>query len=324
MIAISRLGLLCLALLWQGAQAAEPFWLSDAPPDGKAASRQHKAHGGPLERGKRGINNKRLWLRSGHTLASAAYTDGAQNLSPALLLSPSQKTTELMPQAQDGRYNLLFPMPEEGFYNVYLKQQRVVDGRLELAIAKAEVLKHSCREGHDHVQSKMPPNHAPKMPLEIVRERLPKEDFHTRIGYGDELVFRVLTRGEPVADAEVTLHTATGWRKTARSDDEGRVHFTVIRDYFPAWEVFESRHRQAFLATAVFETDGAGQFDGTPYAGTRYVSTLAGHYYPSTRDYRSYAYGLLIGLFALTFTGLGVYLYRRRRMRPFREVHFDE
>jgi hypothetical protein len=38
----------------------------------------------------------------------------------------------------------------------------------------------------------------------------------------------------------------------------------------------------------------------------------------------SYAYGLMIGLFALVFSGLAVYLYRRRRIRPYREVCFNE
>ena len=66
----------------------------------------------------------------------------------------------------------------------------------------------------------------------------------------------------------------------------------------------------------------AGEVDGRPYRSTRYLASFTGNYYPSPDDYESYAYGLAFGLFALVATGLGIYLYRRRRNRPYREVRF--
>jgi hypothetical protein len=170
----------------------------------------------------------------------------------------------------------------------------------------------------------MPPNHFQEIPLEIVRERQPKENFHSRVAYGDTITFLVLAKGDPVAGVEVTLHTRTGWQNRSLSDEQGRVEFTIIRDYFPSWELFESRHRQEFLAVATLQTDEAGSYQGSTYSAASYIATLPGHYYPSSRDYESYGYGLTFGLFGLTFSGLSIYLYRRRRVRPYQEVRFDD
>jgi hypothetical protein len=68
----------------------------------------------------------------------------------------------------------------------------------------------------------------------------------------------------------------------------------------------------------------AGELDGQAYQRTVYRSSYAGNYYPSPRDYESYAYGISFALFALLATGIAIYLYRRRRQRLYREVRFDE
>lgn len=307
----------------QNVHANEPLWLSDKPPDEGAASRTQRSHGGPVERGPKGVYRKRLWLRRGGSPAEAAYV-APEGEFAAQLLVPDRSMGKLRQPVDKGHAQLLFDMPDEGFYNAYITQRRVVNGGLEIVTAKAEVLKHSCREGHDHVRDLMSANRLADIPLEIVRERLPEENFHSRVGYGDDISFLVLARGEPVSGAEVTLHTRSGWRNTSISDEHGRVKFTVIRDYFPRWELFNSRHRQEFLAIARLQREAAGSFQGETYSGTRYMATLPGHYYPSSRDYTSYGYGLSFGLFGLTFSGLSVYLYRRRRIRPYREVRFDD
>jgi hypothetical protein len=320
----TRLGaLLLFALCSQSLFASEPLWLSDTPPDEVSASQLHRSHGGPVERGQRGVYRKRLWLRSGEAQAEAAYVAPAGELS-AQLIDPGKNQAKFKQPVKDQHAQLVFNMPDEGFYNAYLTRRQVENDRLEITTAKAEVLKHSCREGHDHVRDLMPPNHLSDIPLEIVRERLPNENFHGRVAYGDLISFLVLAKGKPVAGAKVTLHTQSGWRNSATSDEQGRVKFTIIRDYFPRWEVFESRHRQGFLAVARLQSDEAGSYQGKAYSGANYVATLPGHYFPSSRDYESYAYGLSFGLFGLTFSGLSVYLYRRRRVRPYKEVRFDD
>jgi hypothetical protein len=72
----------------------------------------------------------------------------------------------------------------------------------------------------------------------------------------------------------------------------------------------------------IAETEAAepGRYQDQAYDSVRYQATLAGTYHPSPEDYRSYAWGLGIGLLALLSGGSAVYLYRRRRVKPFREV----
>ncbi|MES9939872.1 MAG: hypothetical protein ABW104_15840 [Candidatus Thiodiazotropha sp. 6PLUC2] len=312
-----------LALCSQSIHANVPLWLSDAPPDEESASLQRRSHGGPIERGPRGVSRKRLWIRSGERLAEAAYVAPEGKLS-AELITPDKKQGKLKQPVKDQQAQLLFNMPDEGFYNAYLTQRLVENNRLEITTAKAEVLKHSCREGHDHVKDLMPPNHLSVIPLEIVRERLPDENFHGRVAYGDLISLLVLAYGEPVSGAEVTLHTGSGWQNSSTSDEQGRVKFTIIRDYFPSWELFKSRHRQEFLAVARLQSDETGSYQGEDYKEVSYIATLPGAYFPSSRDYQSYGYGLTFGLFGLTFSGLSIYLYRRRRVRPYKEVRFDD
>jgi hypothetical protein len=317
-------GALVLLLLYsQSNHATEPLWLSDTPPDEASAGKLHRSHGGPVERGAKGVFRKRLWVRSGNTPAEANYVL-PRGKESAQLITPDRSHAEIEQPVKDQQAQLLFNMPDEGFYNAYLTQRLVEDDQLEITTAKAEVLKHSCREGHDHVKDLMAPNHLAEIPLEIVRERQPNENFHGRIAYGDTISFLVLANGNPVSGAEVTLHTRTGWQNSSVSDQQGRVKFTVIRDYFPSWELFKSRHRQEFLAVASFQSDETGRYQGKDYSRVNYIATLPGHYYPSSRDYESYGYGLSFGLFGLTFSGLSIYLYRRRRIKPYKEVRFDD
>ena len=319
MFAVHKWGLLCVLALSQAALADDPLWLSDAPPGPRGDGGMQHSHGAAG----RGARETGLWLRQGANPVTAQYFE-ADGEAVGRLFAPGRSLSVLMPENTGKGTRLSFAAADEGFYNVYLTRHRLVNGGLEVSVAKAEVLNHSCRNGHDDVESKVRLNYLEDTPLEIVRERMPKENLHTRISFGDEVVLRVLAQGKPVAGVEVTLHTASGWRNGAISDQEGRVRFTMIRDYFPAWEEFETRHRERFLAVAALERSEAGIWNGSRYSGIRYVATLPGSYYPSSRDYSSYGYGLLMGSSAFVFTGVAVYLYRRRRARPLREVRFDE
>jgi hypothetical protein len=312
-----------IILLGASVAAGETFWLSDAPP-----CESHKgahSHGGRVEI-RRGIFHKHLWLRVGNGPQEQGYVTKENRFAPLTLIDTKGRVSQhdVSVDEEHGLLDITFPMPEEGFYNIYASRQQVNNGERQYQIAKAEVLKHSCREGHDNIQEKMPPRHNTAIPLEIVRERRPKEDFHTRIGFGDSVSFIVLRNGEPQPDAEVTLTTAQGWRKHALSDSRGRVTYTMIRDYFPPWRLFNKRHAQSYLVKAQYRQQESGELDGQAYDHTLYSASFAGSYFPSRRDYESYAYGLMIGLFMLVFSGLAVYLYRRRRIRPYREVCFDE
>jgi hypothetical protein len=306
----------------QPALAATPLWWSETMPHPDPGGATRHSHGGPVEI-RRGVYYKNLWLRSGDGPANSSHVTSFNGAMPTLV-SVTGEVQEIQGGNLHGTYGVNFAMPGEGFYNLYLVTETVSDGTRQVDIAKSEVLKHSCREGHDHVKGLMAPRHLDTIPLELVRERMDAESFHTTLGFGDTVTFQVLHFGNPVAGAEVTLHTAHGWRNTVRTDDTGHASFMMIRDYYPPWHEFERRYRQDYLVTAAYSVDGNGESAGVPYQSTRYLASLNGSYYPSPRDYRSYAYGLLLGVFALTVTAVSVYLYRRRRQRRFHEVRFDE
>jgi len=301
--------------------AAPPLWWSETMPHAEHGSSRH-SHGGPVEI-RRGIYHKNLWLRNGEGPADAQYLDSAV-AGKVLLKDVKGAVKELAGGNIHGSYGVNFAMPDEGYYNLYLVNESVTDGMRQFNIAKSEVLKHSCREGHDHVKPLMTPRRLDTIPLEIVRERMPAENFHTSLGFGDTITFLLLYQGAPLPGAEITLHTAHGWRNSTKTDAGGRASFMLIRDYYPPWHEFERRHRQDYVVNAVHVVQQAGTTGEDSYTATRYLATLNGSYYPSSRDYRSYAYGLLVGIFALTATGVGVYLYRRRRQRRFHEVRFDD
>ncbi|MET0027204.1 MAG: hypothetical protein ABW101_06165 [Candidatus Thiodiazotropha sp.] len=316
-------GLCGLLFALQAVAASGPVWLSDHAPKGNRGMRS--SHGGPVEI-RRGTYYKHLWIRQGDSPQTSNYARSWEGSANLQLLDAQGQLSEIPLQAQQdqGGVEAVFPMPDEGFYNAYLQQARIEDGRREMTIAKTEVLKHSCREGHDNVQEKMPAHHNPAMPLEIVRERQEKENFHTLTGYGDEIRFRILSNGEPLAGAKVTITSGQGWSKSTRSNDQGLAAFTMIRDYYPDWTKFEKRHAQTYLVNAVYESADAGEWDGVSYRGTRYLASFTGQYFPSEADYESYAHGLSYGLGALFLTAGGTYFYRRRRIRPYREIRFDE
>ncbi len=324
-----------LALSWFGAigalfipqfGTAEPAWFSDAPPSAEWAKRVRSSHGGAVERSRAGLYTKRLWYREGPTPESAVYSPDYGTLSYDLLVvdPTGEPVTPTSFQVAEGT-GITFEMPEEGFYNAYLVTRRVDGEILEARVLKAEVLKHSCGEGHDRqfTESRMPFHVAHQVPIEIVRERLEGEDFHTRLASGDTLNFQVLHQGKPAAGATVAMTSGTGWTRSVTADTDGRASFQQIRDYYPDWNLFNKRKSQSFLVTAHVDVAEAGTHEGKRYSAVRYSATYPGTYYPPPRDYQSYLYGLIVMLAALALTAGGIFLYRLKSTKPSRE-RFDE
>ena len=287
--------LLCCAL----AAWAEPLWLSETPPDSALLKKMRNTHGGPMEM-IRGKPAKRLWLREGGHLEKAVYLPF---LGSAFVADPTGAIEEL-----SGKESIVRSLEKEGFYNLFFERVQSGDNGTLHQIAKHEVLNHSCRAGHDHVQDWIDPKPTDRVVFELIRERLGGENFHTLIASGDEAVFTVLFKGAPLAGATVKVFTQQGWQKSLTSDQNGQVRVQMIRDYYPKWSQFHKRHRESFVAAA-YHTEGP----------KRYETTLSGSYHPGSRDYASYGYGLLLATIALVVTGAAVYLFRRRRCKPFKE-----
>ncbi|MCW8918560.1 MAG: DUF4198 domain-containing protein [Gammaproteobacteria bacterium] len=314
------LGFALLSGCLGGAAQAGPLWFSDRPPSADWSKHAHHSHGGMVERGRQGVSVKRLWLRDGRVPASAVYPQFGDDAEIAVLgIDGKNLAPELFKVNSGG--GITFPMAEEGFYNAYLIERRVEDDVLKTSIVKAEVLKHSCSEGHDpaFTASRMPPRDHAGIALDIIRERRPGEDFHTRMRSGDELVFRVNYNGSPAAGAHVSLTTQQGWSKQVMADADGRAVFGMIRDYYPAWHEFDKRHSEAFLVTAEFRADEPGELHGTPFRQAHYTATLPGTFYPSELEYSSYLVGLLVALVAAALAAGSVFFYRLKHGRPARE-----
>lgn len=314
----------------QAVNAAELMWLTEsAPAIAKKSAGEHQ-HGeearGSYTEGESMENThsgtKHLWLRSGDDPSTAGFVEPSSVPPSLCLIDGNGKRQDLSVEGDKGLYHVKVELPELGFYNAYLVNQTVKGGVLDVNVAKAELLKGTCcvKNANDEL-TKTAINEA--APLELVRTHLPDEGLFTRLASGDKLNFSVLSNGKPQAGATVTMITQQGWRKAAVSDAAGKVEFTLIRDYFPSWDDFQRRHKETFLVIAEREVAGAGELNGSRYGLARYSTTLAGSFYPSSQDYRSYAIGLGVGLFVVAFGGLGIYLYRRRRIKPYREVRFD-
>lgn len=287
-----------------------------------------------------------LWLRQG---ASPARSASAEATGPLYVLDAAQQAGELQPEAapaspppaapmpvatkpaspwssgaQSRGASAALPLPAPGYYNVGYVQRTVGAGVLLVQTAKT-VLTRPVGHGARDNQIAPLPRHDERLPIEIVREAVVDEGLHTRLNYGDHLVYQVLLKGQPLAGAMLTLTTGQGWKNTATTDEQGKAEFTLIRDYFEEeWLSFDRSHREPLVAAAVWEQDEAGALDGASYARARYVGTLTETYSPSTRDYKSYAWGLTISVIVALFVGSSIYLYRRRRLKPYREERFRD
>lgn len=337
---MNRLPMIALAsmLLSGGANANTQLWLSDQPPDKSLLQKMQRSHGGY-------VYVKQLWLRKGDSMTKSAYA--APVTDEFKVMDTQAKLSEPAVEHGEKSHSIRFKMPDEGFYNAYYTERSVVDNVLNVTTAKAEVLKHSCRLGHNYDRKLVNPNQWRDAPLEIVRLRLPDEDFHTNIHSGAELKFKVLHKGQPAAGAEVKLETQKGWVNTKTTDKDGMVTFQVIQDNFPVEEDkdkpakpgdehaehgqgkkggggHEMRQKDNFLVHAEYTADESGEFNGATYRQAQYSVTMAGSYMPNVQVDQSRSQALMYASAGFLTLGGGAYAYRRRRIKPFKEVRFDE
>lgn len=303
------------------------LWLSDSPPQ-RGDGPPRSGMGGMTMGGERsGPPVKRLWLRAGTDPQKSGFArEDADALPELLLVSPNGKPEgEPLPPAEDGKRKLSFPMPAQGYYRLYAITRKLGGDTLNVSVAKAEVANFT-HGGDEEERAKAitADRVLDSAPLEIVRERKEGERPFFRLRSGDEQTYLVLQKGLPVHGARVRFVSHNGWSKEATSDEQGRVSFQILRDYFPPWQEFQKRFKATYLLIAETSAAEAGKHNDQPYSQVRYQTTLSGAYYPSPDDYRSYAWGLGIGLLATVLLGLVVWLYRRRRIKPYQEVRFDE
>lgn len=315
-----------------GMRGGGALWLSDTPPmrgDGARGSRGGMGGMGGMEmggeRGKPAV--KRLWLRSGNDPQRSGFAqEDADAPAEMLLVTPNGKAEgEPLSASSDDHKGLSFEMPTQGFYRLYLTSRKLQGDTLNVNVAKAEIANFGHGGDPDEAaRAMLATRYLESAPLEIVRERKPDEKKFFQLKSGEEQAFVVLKNGLPLQGARVRFVSYQGWSKEAVSDEQGRVSFQIIRDYFPSWDEFQKRFKATYLVIAETSASETGKYQDKPYTSVRYQASLPGNYYPSPDDYLSYAWGLGIGLLITLFCGVAVYLYRRRRVKPYQEERFDE
>ena len=132
--------------------------------------------------------------------------------------------------------------PVHGANSVYVVEQGVDDEILTIRTAKWITMHHNCGWGHNGKFDKAltTPQPLATIPFEIVVDKLWDTNFHLSVTSGDRLGITVLSYGQPVPGATVSLSSEKGWSKSAVTDKEGRVTIQMIRDYYPPlWSQFK-------------------------------------------------------------------------------------
>ncbi len=217
--------------------------------------------------------------------------------------------------------------PMHGPNNIYVVDQQVKDGVLEVRTAKWLTIHHSCGWGHDYRNDpeRLKASCLESAPLDIVVDNLWDGNFHNALHSGDELVIHVFSYGKPVAGATVTITTEKGWTIRKKTDVDGIARAQLIRDYYPAtWQLFKRTELGKLALTAEFTEEGASSYKGNAFDKTQYITSLSWKYVPASDDYNSYSYGLLVGSLGFLGSGLGIFQYRLKRRKPKKTVVFDE
>ena len=280
-------------------------------PEGEAPGKDHRP-------------GKQVWLRQGDNIKTAAFVDLGLHSEKLTMIDLQGKRTEIVATSDRAQLTFKADMPDIGFYDVYWDRRAVSDGKLQVQLPKVELMWASCQAKEVDEEAVAKPIINVNAPLEIVREHLPDEGCMARLVSGDVVKFLVLSFGKPLADVPLTMITQDGWRNTVVTDATGHAAFTLVRSYFPKWFEFKKYHTDNFLMIAEWDKNEAGVLEGAQYSAAHYVASLPGKYRPSPHDYRSYAWGLGISLFVVVFGWLAIYLYRRRRMKPYQEVRVDD
>lgn len=238
------------------------------------------------------------------------------------LLDANLETTKLAPSEEDGCKSVSYKMPDNGYYNLFYVDKIVQNNTLYIKTAKFENMRFNHSNDAIYDEQKMAAHSIKEVPFDILRLREDGETFFHRLYSGDKIRIKILLNSKPVEGATLKLSTMTGWSKTLKSDKDGIVVFTLIKDYFPEWNKFDRRHKSKFVLTANYKEDA----NATPdeYDSINYEATYSSVYYPEQSGYSSYAYGLAAATLAAILSGFIIYFFRRGRKKPFKEVRFDE
>ncbi|GEM_PF-299135 len=240
------------------------------------------------------------------------------------LLDANLSTTQATASKSTRCKSVSFKIPDNGYYNLFYIDKKIQDNTLHVKTAKYEFMRFNHSNDALYDKEKMAAHTIKETPFDIVRIREEDETFYHNLYSGENLRVQVLLDGKPLERADITLRTKTLWSKSLKTDKDGVATFALIEDYFPNWSDFDKRYKNEFLLTASYERDMHGDINGTKYEKIRYSATYPSLYHPNNSQYRSYSYGLSAAIVTIIVSGFAIYWYRARRVKPFKEVSFNE
>ncbi len=299
--------------------AIDIVYFTDTNPMAKKNSKKSgHMHGGSRGR----IPSKTLWpIFKDKTGDISCLKNINANL---YLLDTNLKTFNIAPSKDKGCKTVKFKMPYNGYYNLFYINKTINNDTLYISTAKYEYLRFNHSSDAIYDEEKMSAHSIKEIPFDILRLREKNETFYHRLYSGNKLRIKTILHNKPIENASLTLTTKSGWSKTLKTNKEGIAVFTLLNDYFPKWNQFEKRHKNKFTLTASYSSNQNGKYKNNTYSNIKYTTTYPSLYYPGTDGYKSYSYGLTIGIVTFILSGFIIYWYRKRRQKPFQEVSFDE
>ncbi|NOR86127.1 MAG: hypothetical protein GQ527_00820, partial [Bacteroidales bacterium] len=235
-------GFLMLLFLSPNISAENNLWFSNKPPADEKRTSPSGMHGLSSMKGKRGMSFIVQWLRQGNQPLTSQYVHISDSDYEFFLYSPTAQDAKGEFLTDTKTAYLKYAGAEEGYYTAYFIQKHCSNDTLYVDIAKAEMLNHSCRNGHKNERKKIGPNIYPEtIPAELVRKRNSVEDFHYFAASGDEVDYQFLINGKPVENAKLIFNTQTAWHKTLITNENGEATFQILQDYFSSWQELNNR-----------------------------------------------------------------------------------
>ncbi len=308
----------------------QPVWLSNVPPaDQEKSVSAYGMHRLCSMKGRRGSGNDiRIiqWVRKGNTVEGSDYISLTDTASyQTFVFSPGRKRVMSKLLNMHGKSVLEFVDNEEGYYNAYLIVNKMSGDTLYVDVAKAELLSHSCRNGHKNVRKAVKPKIFPGfVPFEIIRKRKLNENFHFFISSGDQFTYQTLLNGKPVPGVPITLCTKKGWCKREITNKKGEAEFRFIQDYFTHWGEINKRKIYYYLIYSEYTIEESSEYQEQPYRFIHYSTTLSDGYFPAKTMYLSMVWGLIVFVVSLILIVAGIIIFRERRKKPYKEYTFDE
>ncbi len=265
------------------------------------------------------------WLRKGSSIIDAEYICLTDSTDFQLTLMSPEGKKEPIEIVKAKTCYAKFELNQEGYYNAYLIIKKDLGDTLHVNIAKAELLNHSCRNGHHKKLEARPVNYYPEITdFEMIRQRNPYEDYHYFTSSGKTETYKAIFEGKPLAGVKVKLNTEKGWIKTFITDKNGEFNARFIQDYFSKWQELNNREIYYYMLKADYTIKKDTHYNGKNYGYVHYTLTMSDGYHPARTMYASMLWGLIVFLITMVVSIAGIFIYKERRKRPYKEIKFNE